>query len=125
MTRLRLLLLSVALYAAALALPALVSFRSSSGEQPTMGWQCLVFGVMFCFLIVPGVVWVANPWLWVLWYRAARNIPSRSTAWLCLVWAVISLVLLCIGYQVAPLWGAGLWIASIATGIWAARLTEE
>ncbi len=119
------LLLSVILYGLALVSPALQSLKPEAAEDPTRGWQCFVYGLMFCFMILPLLAWAPNAFLGTLWVRAWRGLPTKPFAWVSVVWSLGAVAMVCGIMRSIPREGAVFWVASIAVGGLAARAEER
>ncbi len=114
-------LLSVVLYAAALATPALTSASPSPNETPMFGWQCFLFGPAYFIVVWPLLCWIPNPWLFLLWLntlRGRRTGPSGT--WGAFGFSIASVAFLGMVFSYFPHVGAILWIASMAAGGFAA-----
>lgn len=119
------LLLSVILYGVALALPALESVTTESKEEAVSGWVCFEMGLMFSFMVWPLIAWAPNAFLGTLWVRAWRGLPTKPLAWWSVAWSLGALVMIFAIMRSLPREGAGFWVASIATGVYAARQAGE
>ncbi|RYG47683.1 hypothetical protein EON79_06650 [bacterium] len=112
--------ISVALYVAALPLPALRNHGWNDfgpDGAPFTGLDCFVQGLFGVIGVVPFLPWIANVGLWVLWNAEFKrhSVPS-SFAWGLPIYAVSALALLCLMLQFKPGIGSFFWVGSLLSG---------
>jgi hypothetical protein len=124
------LILSIALFIFACVLPALASPKTAPGQPSLIGLECLFYGPVAFMFVWPVVCWLPNPMLLLLWINIFRRAKTRSwVVWGALGLAVVGVALLPAGHlflrTFEPRVGAIFWVASIAIGGYAAKLTDD
>jgi hypothetical protein len=115
--------ISMCLYAIALFVPAIqLTWADGSPNQNVdqAGWVCLTFGIIFF------PAWLANPFLFVGWYRILKRRQKAVGVSVCSLVISAGFMIYCLSCgKSAPVYvGGWLWLVSIALTALAAVLAR-